>query len=229
MPVTLRPCPLARRPGRSRTPARRLLDPLGPLDAGDRTGDDAGVRLRNDASGYGTATKTLHWVTVVALVAQLVVGYSLDDDGGGRGRGRGRGGESGRGRGRGGDTEDVGLTALLDGDLDALVAVHVALGVTILLVTLVRLAWRRLTPLPPWAPGLSAGERRLAHGTELALYGSLLVMPATGVVLLLSDDDDLLWLHVASHVVFFVALALHLVLVLKHQLVDRDRLLNRML
>ena len=107
-------------------------------------------------------------------------------------------------------------------------AVHVALGLTILVVTLARLVWRRLTPLPPWAPGLSAGERRLAHGTELALYASLLVMPATGIVLLLSDDD-LLWLHVASHVVFFAALALHVGLVLKHQLVDRDRLLDRML
>lgn len=188
------------------------------------------VRLRNDASGYGAVTKTLHWVTVAALVAQLVVGYLLDDDGGqGRGRGRGRGGESGRGRGRGGDSDGDGLSGLLDGDVDVLLAVHVTLGVTILAVTLFRLAWRRLTPLPPWAPGLSAGERRLAHGTELALYASPLVMPATGIVLLLSDDDDLLWLHVTSHVVFFTALALHLGLVLKHLLVDRDRLLNRML
>ncbi len=193
-----------------------------------RTGDDAAVRLRNDASGYGAVTKTLHWVTVAALVAQLVVGYLLDEDGG-QGRGRGRGGEPGRGRGRGGDSDDDGLSGLLDGDLDVLLAVHVALGVTILVITLARLVWRRLTPLPPWAPGLSAGERRLAHGTELALYASLLVMPATGIVLLLSDDDDLLWLHVASHVVFYATLALHVGLVLKHQLVDRDRLLDRML
>ncbi|WP_454043872.1 cytochrome b/b6 domain-containing protein [Cellulosimicrobium sp. Marseille-Q8652] len=93
---------------------------------------------------------------------------------------------------------------------------------------MVRLVWRRLTPLPPWAPGLGPGERRLAHATEVALYATLLVMPATGITLLLVDDD-LLWLHVASHVVFFAALALHLALVLKHQLVDRDRLLRRML
>lgn len=192
------------------------------------------VRLRNDADGYGAVTKALHWVTVAALVAQLVVGYLLDDDGGGgggQGRGRGRGEESGRGRGRGGDDGDDdggGLAALLDGDLDGLLAVHVALGLTILVVTGVRLLWRRLTPLPPWAPGLSAAERRLAHGTEVALYATLLVMPATGITLLLVDDD-LLWLHVMSHVVFFVALALHVGLVLKHQIVDRDRLLRRML
>ncbi|WP_251151036.1 cytochrome b/b6 domain-containing protein [Cellulosimicrobium sp. Marseille-Q4280] len=192
------------------------------------------MRLRNDADGYGVVTKTLHWATVAALVAQLVVGYLLDDDGddgGGRGRGRGRGEGSGRGRGRGGDDrddDDGGLAELVDGDLDGLLGVHVALGLTILVLTVVRLLWRRLTPLPPWAPGLSAVERRLAHGTEVTLYAALLVMPATGITLLLVDDD-LLWLHVASHVVFFVALALHVGLVLKHQVVDRDRLLRRML
>jgi cytochrome b561 len=195
------------------------------------------VRLRNDASGYGVVTKTLHWVTVAALVAQLVVGYLLDDDDGGgqgRGRGRGRGEESGRGRGRGGDDgadgggDDVeGLLGALSGD-DVLLRVHVVLGVTILVVTLLRIVWRRTTPLPPWADGLSAGERRLAHATETTLYVCLLVMPATGLTLLLVDDD-LLPLHVASHVAFFVALLLHVGLVLKHQLVDRDRLLNRML
>jgi cytochrome b561 len=35
-------------------------------------------------------------------------------------------------------------------------------------------------------------------------------------------------LHVASHVAFFVALAAHLGLVLKHQVIDRDRLGRRM-
>jgi hypothetical protein len=81
--------------------------------------------LRNTESGYGSVTKWLHWSTVVALAAQFVVGYLLDDERG-RGRGRGRGGDgddgddgdssgpgsghelvldSGRGRGRGGDDE----------------------------------------------------------------------------------------------------------------------------
>lgn len=47
--------------------------------------------MRNDADGYGVVTKTLHWVTVAALGAQLVVGYLLDDEGGGQGRGRAAG------------------------------------------------------------------------------------------------------------------------------------------
>jgi len=112
--------------------------------------------------GYGRVTKTLHWLTVAAVAAQFTVGYSLDVDGG-RGRGRGRGGESGRGRGRGGDGVDV------FGD-DTLLTVHVALGVSILVLATIRLVWRRRTTLPPWAGGLSLFERRLAHRTEQALY-----------------------------------------------------------
>jgi len=45
----------------------------------------------------------------------------------------------------------------------------------------------------------------------------------------LVDDDVLLAAHIATHLVFFAALAVHVGLVLKHQLVDRDGLLKRML
>jgi cytochrome b561 len=42
------------------------------------------------------------------------------------------------------------------------------------------------------------------------------------------DDDLLLGAHIATHLTLFVALVVHVGLVLKHQFVDRDRLLNRM-
>ena len=128
-------------------------------------------------------TKSLHWLTVVAITTQFVVGYVMDDGGGqGRGRGRGRGGESGRGRGRGGDDDlELGLGS---GD-DVLITVHVGLELTIVALALIRVVWRRATPLPPWAAGLSRRERS--------------------------------------------ALAAHVGLIMKHQLIDRDRLLHRML
>ena len=181
------------------------------------------MRLRNDDSGYGLVTRSLHWLTAAALLAQFVVGYLLVDDSG-RGRGRGRGGDdgSGRGRGRGGDDDG----SLSVGD-DVLLTVHVALGLTILALSVGRLLWRRATPLPPWAPGLSAAERVLATWTERMLYLSLLLIPLSGLSLLLVSDD-LLVAHVTTHIFFFVALAAHLGLVLKHQAVDRDRLLQRM-
>ena len=171
-------------------------------------------------AAYGGVTKTLHWATVVAVAAQFTVGYLLDAGGRGRGRGRGRGGDSGRGQGRGGDLE-------VFGD-DRLLTAHVLLGVSILVLACVRLGWRRHRGLPPWAPGLSASERVIAHWTERILYTLLFVVPLSGLWLVLVDDDAL-FLHVAGHFCFYAALAAHVGLVLKHQLVDRDRLLRRML
>lgn len=180
------------------------------------------------AQGYRTTTKVLHWLTVWLLVGQVVVGYLLDvDDGGGRGRGRGRGGESGRGRGRGGDDDEQLFDLALSGD-DRLLTLHVLLGTSILLVAVLRLVWRRMTDLPPWAESLGETERRVAHWTERVLYVSLVVMPLTGL-LLLAGDDDLLTLHVASHIVLYAAVSVHVGLVLRHTVVRRDGLLSRML
>ena len=165
-------------------------------------------------------TRSLHWLTVAALAAQFTVGYSLDVGGRGRGRARGRGGESGRGRGRGGDLD-------VFGD-DGLLTTHMVLGVTILMLAAGRLYWRRRTTLPPWAEGLSPAERLLTHWTERMLYLLLFVMPLSGLWLILVSDDAVV-LHVASHIAFFVTVAAHLGLVLKHQLIDRDGLVRRMI
>lgn len=180
-----------------------------------------GRRWRNGQHGYGVVTRTLHWLIVVMITSQFVIGYLLDGDGSGRGRGRGRSGEPGRGRGRGGD--DVPF-----GD-DTLLTVHVVLGTTILVVAVIRLVWRAKTPLPPWAPTLSAHERRLAHWTERALYACMFTIPITGLWLVVGDDDRVLTAHIATHIVFFVAVTAHVGLVAKHQLLDRDRLLRRMI
>ena len=164
-------------------------------------------------TGYRPSQKILHWLTVGALAAQLAIGYVMDADDSGRGRGRGRGGDSGRGRG--GDSGGY-----LD-DPDVLVRVHVALGVTILVLAVARVVWRRVVGLPPWAEQLSSSQRRLATWTERAMISTLFVIPLSGLALVASGDDDLVWLHVAGHVAFFVALLAHLGLVVGRGLLPR--------
>ncbi|CAB4961854.1 unannotated protein [freshwater metagenome] len=164
-------------------------------------------------TGYRGSQKGLHWLTVLAVAAQLAIGYLMDADDSGRGRGRGRGGDSGRGRG--GDS-----SGYLD-DPDTLVRVHVALGVTILALAVARLVWRRVVGLPPWAEQLTSGQRRIATWTERALITTLFVVPLSGLALVASGDDDLVWLHVTGHVVLFVALLAHLGLVVGRGLLPR--------
>lgn len=184
---------------------------------------DSSAEGARPAPGYTRTTKVLHWLTFGLLAAQFAVGYLLDIGDRGRGRGRGRSGGSGRGRGRGGDTEALDLL----GD-DVLLTAHVVLGVTILVLTLARVVWRRRVGLPPWATGLSMLERSVAHWTERVLYVLLFVIPASGLSLIFVSDD-LVALHVTSHIVFYLAFALHVGLVLKHQFINRDGLLRRML
>ena len=185
------------------------------------------MRLSNDPSGYGLVTKVLHWFTLVALIAQFTVGYAMT---------------------RADDLLEGAVDRWLGGEEDGLLLVHAGLGVGILTVAGVRLLWRTSTALPGWAAGLSAVERRIEHRVEQVLYGSLFLIPLTGLSLVflagrhwdvdgrrweapwdLADDDVLLVAHIATHLTFFAALLLHVGLVLKHQLIDRDRLLNRML
>jgi cytochrome b561 len=159
--------------------------------------------LRNDERGYGLVTKSLHWLTVLAVAAQFAIGYTMgDEDHGGHGHGRSGHG----GHGHGGDDPD-------------LLGVHVALGVTILALAVARVLWRR-TGLPPWDPRLTSRDRSLVHATEVALLTMLFLVPLTGLALVLGDDD-LLPLHVVAHVAFFAVLATHVGTVLAKRLLPR--------
>ena len=58
---------------------------------------------------------------------------------------------------------------------------HVSLGLLVVLLAVARVAWRRVTGLPPWAETLGAGERRLVTVTERVLLTLLFVVPLTGL------------------------------------------------
>lgn len=162
----------------------------------------------SSSRGYRPLTKLLHWMTVAALATQFAVGYAMDVGG----RGRGRGGGSGRGRGRGGDDELF--------DDDRMLTVHVVLGLTILALAIARLLWRRRAGLPPWAPQLGRVGRSALHASERVLYTLLFVIPGTGLWLVFVSDDAV-GLHVAAHIAFFVAVAVHAGLVLARGLLPR--------
>jgi len=216
------------------------------------------MQLRNGAHGYGVVTRFLHWLTVAAILGQFLVGYTMDfDEASDRARDRfkdeaDRLEEDAEGRGEAAeeqveaeieareDTLDAGkdhqasevfsdvVTGNAFSDGLSLPELHVSLGLFVLVLAAVRLVWRRTTPLPPWAEHLSAGERRLEGRLEKLLLALLFVVPATGLLLVTAGDD---WLpvHVAAQIVFLVAIAAHVGLVLRHTVVRRNRHLARML
>lgn len=198
--------------------------------------------FRNGPHGYGLVTKCLHWVTVAALVAQFAVGYLMlrvdgefeetECDQPSDGLQQQCEERQEVLEARADDPLGTAYSDLRSGDILggglSLPEVHVLLGLLVLVLAVSRVVWRRAAGLPPWAEGLSAGERTLAHWTEKALLAMLFLIPVTGIALVLVSYD-LLPLHIAAHLGFFATIATHLGLVLKHQLLDRDRLVSRML
>ena len=168
--------------------------------------------MPREARAYGAVTRFLHWTMALALLAQFVIGYAIE---------------------RFDDLLETPVELWLGGEEDNLLIVHAGLGVTILALALVRVVWRLRVGLPPWAETLSAFERRLAHRTEVVLYALMFLIPITGLALLflsgedwdllggeweapleMIDEDLLLGAHISAHVLFFLAIAAHLALVL---------------
>jgi cytochrome b561 len=216
------------------------------------------MHVRNGEHGYGVVTKVLHWGTVAALTAQFLVGYGMDIDDPldaeddrldaeadrreEEAEARGEGAEE-RAEAESEAREDAldareddaaaevfsdVITGQAFGDGLSLPEVHVSLGLLIILLAVVRLAWRRTTPLPPWAEHLSTGERRLEARLEQLLLVLLFVVPGSGL-LLVAAGTDWLAVHVTAQIAFLAGVAVHVGLVLRHTVVRRNRHLARML
>ncbi len=185
------------------------------------------MALRSGEHGYGWMTKLIHWAVVLLVAAQFAVGRSLDrdDDCDLSGEERGGGDLSDAAEERldrledaceaRADQVDLGIGVM---DVDDL---HVLLGLSILVVAVIRPLWRRFDGFPPWSEHLSEHERRLVHWTERALMLMLFVVPLSGLLLRATEDDDWLPLHVGAQVTFLVVLAAHLFTNLRPKILRR--------
>jgi cytochrome b561 len=183
------------------------------------------MALWNSSDGYGSVTKTAHWLIVALFAFQYAAGLTMT-----------RLAEGERALGLGGDD---------------LYNWHKTLGLVALAVAVVRLAARHVGELPAWAPSLSADERRFVHGAERALYAAMVVLPVSGFVHVMAGDYGVMFagrwavpnplprsevlaavarvVHIGAAIVLAVALAGHVGLVLWHTLWLRDGLVWRML
>lgn len=130
--------------------------------------------------------------------------------------------------------------------------VHKAMGLTILVLSLARLAWRLTNPPPPLPLGTPRWERVIATVTHRAFYVLMIALPLTGWAMASGGDPrrPLDWFglfpipylpvdrataglghdaHGVLGTLMTALVALHIAAALRHHFVRRDGLLGRML
>jgi len=133
----------------------------------------------------------------------------------------------------------------------AMLARHKSVGITILMLAVVRLVWRLVNPTPPLPSTLKPYERVLANLTHMALYVLIFAMPITGWIMTSARGFPASWFNlfqlpdlVAKNRALYEAMqethealaltlgavaTLHLLAALKHHFVLKDTVLRRML
>ncbi|NWH09279.1 MAG: cytochrome b [Alphaproteobacteria bacterium] len=140
----------------------------------------------------------------------------------------------------------------------ALFQLHKSFGLTILGLTLLRILWRLVNPVPPLPEAMAMWEKILARLTHLAFYALMLAMPLSGWALVSSASravptyffglfevphlpglkglenqrevaGQISEMHELLAFLTLGLLLLHIAAALKHHYFDRDDVLTRML
>ncbi len=168
---------------------------------------------------FGYVAQTLHWVVVALLIVQVTLGKIADG-------------------------LPLGLEKL------SILARHKSFGITILGIAVIRLAWRSFNRPPP-PPPMPRWQHVAANLNHWALYAILFAMPLSGWLMSSASNYPVSWFGLAQlpdfvapdrglkdrfnelHHLFawflYALVGLHVAAALKHQFVDRDGLLFRML
>ena len=156
--------------------------------------------------GYSTAQIALHWTIAVLVILQVALHDGMVAAFGAR-------------RGDGAATESEALLADL----------HVAFGIAVFVLALLRVALRVTRGAPPPPVAEHPALRTVARATHLALYAIILAMPMTGGLAWFAGMDTMAELHGAGKVAVFVLVILHVAGALYHHFVLKTDVLRRML
>ncbi len=169
---------------------------------------------------YIRTARTLHWLMALLLPILLVLGFYMHD-------------------------------LPFSPEKLKLYAWHKWAGITALVLVVIRLAVRIGNPPPPLPEHMSRAAQAAANAGHLMLYALMLTIPLSGWLMssakgfqtvwfgvlplpdLLNKDkaigDLLAVMHQSLNIVLAAMLSGHILLTLKHQFINRDNLLLRML
>ena len=132
------------------------------------------------------------------------------------------------------------------------VNIHKSVGLSILVLTLVRLVWRVANPAIPLPAETPQWQKLAARGTHVLFYVFLIAMPVVGWAASSAAGREILWfglfewpllpisggrdtardlmdLHETAAKLLIALVILHVLGALKHHFFDRDNVLHRMI
>ena len=177
--------------------------------------------LKNTTDGYGWLSIALHWGMALAIFAMFGLGLWMRDLG------------------------------YYDAWYQRAPHIHKSIGLILLALLVLRLAWRAVNAQPQDPPSMPRWERLTAHLTHYALYAMLLIMMVAGYLISTADGraiEVFSWFSVPAtlqdlpnqedlagevHEVLAWAIVLlagfHALAALKHHFYNRDNTLKKML
>lgn len=181
--------------------------------------------MSGEAKRYNAIAILLHWVIFVLLVVTVAIGWRA---------------------------EDLDKAARLQA-----MQFHKSFGLTILLLSVFRLVWRHINPPPAPPSNMSARDLLIMKLTHIAFYGLMIGIPLLGWLLISTSSykfPTMFWglfewpafplselgfskalheiaefLHSKFVWLGIVLMVLHVAAALKHQFVDKDGILGRMI
>ena len=169
---------------------------------------------------YTRIAVTLHWLIAAAVLAQIALGWWM-----------------------------IEIPKSPPGVRAGWFNIHKSIGITIGLLVLVRIGWRLTHTPPPLPSTLPAWQRIAAKTSHVMLYLCMIVMPLSGYLgSSFTKFPIIYWgmrlphwgwdapalktlcsqVHVVTVIIFMTLIAIHTAAALKHLLVNRDGVFQRM-
>jgi cytochrome b561 len=121
----------------------------------------APVPLQNTSATFGLVSRYAHWATATLMLCMIPIGLFMK------------------------------VLPESSPDRAVFLAVHMTLGVTVLGLVILRLAWLAFSRAPTLLHDLRPWERRLAHAVHFAIYALILSLPLTGIMLTVFGGGEL--------------------------------------
>lgn len=109
------------------------------------------MAITNTRLRYGNVAMTLHWLIALAILLNLALGIDMAN-----------------------------FLSDKDPSRFTIVQIHKSVGLTVLWLSVLRLLWRMMNPIPPLPNSLGPVLKVLARGTHYFLYFLIIAIPLTG-------------------------------------------------